>query len=456
MVAMDPLLLLVVGIILLVFVLGLVLFYSIRKAGPKEQGETPPKRQKSRDKQVIIREANKKLAQNPKDTGALLALADIYYNDKDWEKAHKAYALLVTLCSSHPELDEFQLTLRHAIAAMNLRQFEEAYKGLLIARTMNADVFEINYNLGIIEYKRKNYEKAALYLAAAARQQPNHIQTLKHLGVSQHRLKMNKDAIATLKQVIDQRPDDKEAIFYQAQAYYESGQAEMAVSLFTHLRPDPAFGPQAALMSGSLHLKAKNVSQAIIDFELGLKHENIRKDVDLELRYRLAAAYMRLQDVSNAMAMLRHIHAIQPDYKDVDAQLRKNSELSQNQNLQVYLIAPESDFVALCRRIVEVQFRRSHVKISDIQVRKGEYADVLAEVETAGWADTVLFRFIRSSGQIGEFLLRDLYTRIKEVKAGRGLCFCAGTYSEGALAFVEARFIDLIDKDNLLKILNQV
>jgi hypothetical protein len=42
---------------------------------------------------------------------------------------------------------------------MKLKKYDEAYKSLLIARSMKPDVFEINYNLGYLEYQKKNYGK---------------------------------------------------------------------------------------------------------------------------------------------------------------------------------------------------------------------------------------------------------------------------------------------------------
>lgn len=414
------------------------------------------RRIKGKDKAAIIRDANKRLAQNPKDVNALLDLADVYFQDQDWEKSINTYGMLIEMCANHPGIDEFLVTLRHALAAFQLKKLETAYKGFMIARTLNSESFEIGYHLGYIEYRRKNYERAVANLQIAQKIQPSHMLTQKYLGICYGKLKKNKEAIIQLKQVIEQRPDDKEAIFFLAQAHYETGNSEMAIQLFSHLRPDPIYGPQAALMAGSLHTKNKEYNAAILDFEIGLRHEQMKEDVLLELQYRLANAHTKMQDLNAALILLKKIHQVNPHYKDVANQLSKSSELAKNQNLQTYLIAPDADFAALCRRITENYFPHSHTKISDIQVRKGEYADILAEVETTSWADIVLFRFVRTTGQVGEFVLRDLHARIKDVKAGRGLCMCAGTFSEGAVAFVEARFIDLIDKPALMEKLNRI
>jgi len=80
---------------------------------------------------------------------------------------------------------------------------------------------------------------------------------------------------------------------------------------------------------------------------------------------------------------------------------------------------------------------------------------VLAEIRTPKWEDITLFRFMRTTGQTGELVMRDLQSRMKDLRAGRGFCLSAGTFSEGALEFVEARFIDLVNKDSFLKLLRQ-
>jgi hypothetical protein len=68
----------------------------------------------------------------------------------------------------------------------------------------------------------------------------------------------------------------------------------------------------------------------------------------------------------------------------------------------------------------------------------------------------VLFRFIRSSGSVGELMVRDFHARVKDVKAGKGLCLSGGVYSEDAKKFVEARLIDLIEKPMLMNLLNTI
>jgi restriction endonuclease Mrr len=67
-----------------------------------------------------------------------------------------------------------------------------------------------------------------------------------------------------------------------------------------------------------------------------------------------------------------------------------------------------------------------------------------------------MFRFIRTQGSIGELVVRDFQSHLKEAKAGKGICMGIGAYSDEARRFTEARLIDLIDRSKLTAILNTV
>ena len=49
-------------------------------------------------------------------------------------------------------------------------------------------------------------------------------------------------------------------------------------------------------------------------------------------------------------------------------------------------------------------------------------------------------------------VLREMYAKMKEARSGgRGVCVSAGSYTTGAKSFVEARRIDLVDRDLLTR-----
>ncbi|TFG82523.1 MAG: tetratricopeptide repeat protein [Spirochaetales bacterium] len=444
-----PLVIVIIFLSLVILVGGMVLTTS---SNPGKKG----RRLKAKDNVQILKEANRRLAQNPKDGEALMALGDVYFLEQAWDKAFKVYETLMDVAAGNPDLDEFTVNQRYGMTALKLNRMDEAYKGLVVANAVKQDDFETCFNLGYLEFQRRQYEKAIIYLKQAARLNPEHAFALRYLGHSLFKIKNYRDSLAILKRAVDLQPEDKESLFAMGECQFELGQLDQAIRIFAHLRTDPALGPSAALFAGTIHLNQRQFQKAVMDFEIGLRHPDIKVEVLVEIKYRLAAAYLKEQEIAKAVALLNEIQQIYPNFKDVPAQLLRYKELNSNRNLQTYLLSATSDFITLCRKITLTFFPKAKVKITDISVQKNDWADILAEVETNRWSDVVLFRLIRSTGTIGELVLRDFHARIKDLKAGKGYCVTAGIFSDEAKKFVEARLIDLMEKDQLMNLLKNI
>ena len=436
----------------IVLVAGVVIVITLM--GKASKGGGGGKRVKGRD--AIMRAANKKLAQNPRDPEALQAMGDIYYAEETWDLAFKTYETLCEMTGMYPAMDEFTLNQRAGVSAMKLNQPNEAYRFLSKAVIINGNDFESNYNLGSLEFQRKNYEKAIQHFQKARIRDPEHAPTLRGLGHSLFKTKKYKDALAFIRKAIDLAPDDKESLYTLAECYFEANQVDHAVKIFSHLRADPIMGPNACLFSGTINMNQHQFAKAIEDFEIGLRHNSIKPEILIEIQYRLGTAYLRQNEIGKAISLFRDIQATNPNYKDVNTLIGRYQELNANKNLQVYLMAPQSDFISLCRKIVMNYYGKAKVKITNISVQKNEWADILAEVDTPKWSDIVMFRFNRSQGSVGELIVRDFHSHIKDVKAGKGICISPGVFSEEAKRYTEARLIDLISKEKLTVILNTV
>jgi tetratricopeptide (TPR) repeat protein len=444
----------IVAVVVLVFAVTLVIVFSTRKGEVGKNGKG--RRLQAKDRPHVLKEANRRLAANPKDLEALAALGSLAWDDQDWERVFKIYETIAEAGAGNPDVNEYEANERYGIAALRLGKNDAAYHGLMVARSIKQDGFEVNYNLGVLEYQQKSYEKAVVLFKQAVALQGDNAMALRYLGNAYFKVKSYKEALAALRKAIDQEPDDKEALFAAAECYYELGNLDQALKVFSHLRADPVLGPSASLFAGTVHLNQRLYERAVADFEIGLKHQGAKLDTVLELKYRLAAAALKMQNIGRAVSLLNEIQAAYPNFKDVPVLLAKYKELNSNRNLQIFLLGTASDFVTLCRKIALLYFPKAKVKITDISVQGNEYADILAEIETSKWTDLILFRFIRSQGTIGELSVRDFHARVKDLKAGRGYCITAGTFSEEARRFVEARLIDLIDKSVLLQTLNSI
>ncbi|MDR3342992.1 MAG: tetratricopeptide repeat protein [Treponema sp.] len=420
------------------------------------KGGNPSKEKWVKGRNTILKEANRRLAKKPQDPEALAAVGDVYFQEESWDKAYKTYEILVAASELDETIDKFQTNLRYAIAALKLGQNNLAYKGLVAARALRSDNFEVNCNLGILEFQKKNYETALQLLKQAYIMKPEDTPMLRYLGHTCFKLGRYKEAMGFIRKAIDIAPDDKESLYVLGECYYEANQPDQALRIFNHLRADPVMGPSASLFSGIINMNQHQDEKAINDFEIGLKHENIKPEVLIELRYQLAAIYLTQHEIDEALGLLKQIQADNPAYKDVAALISKYQELNANKNLQIFTMAPSVDFVALCRKIVLTYYGKAKVKISNIAAIQGEWVDITADVDTPKWSDVVVFRFIRTQGSIGELVLRDFHANLKEIKAGKGICMAIGNFSDEAKRFIAGRLIDLIEKDRLMVILNTV
>jgi tetratricopeptide (TPR) repeat protein len=434
-------------IALLVVVIFTLMISSIRK---KRAQNT------AKDQKTLLTDANRRLANNPKDRGALKIIADIHYDMENYEKAMKTYRLLLDSAALDSSLDDFEINLNYGLACMHCKSHKEAYKALAFARGKNPDRFEINASLGKLEYMRKAYEKSLAYLKRAIAVQPDHDESLKYYGQALFKLKHHKEAYGYLKQRITSNPEDKEAIFSLACCYYELNQHDMALKFFTHLRADPLWGPSSALYSGTIYQKRQEHDKAATDYGIGLRHGNIQPGVHQELYYRQADAFNHMGDLPHALDALNTLYSINPGFKDTENLIKKYSELNTNKRLNSYLRSSTSDFNTICRQLTNVIIPDAKIKVMDISAYQNHHVDMLTEVRARKWEDVILFRFGRQEGYMGELTVRELYARMKELHAGRGFFLTPGKFSTESTNFVEARLIDLIDKAQLMKLLNRI
>ena len=409
----------------------------------------------AKKRNAIIRDASRKLAQNPHNISALNDLSDLYYREHLWDKAFPLFDLMLNLAANNKEIDPFQAALRQGICALKLNKTEDAMSGLITAVKINRESFEANYYLAQAYYQAKEYEKAIPFLRKSMifNQEANSIH--EWMGLSLYNLKRFRESLPYLKRALTDNPEQKSVLFAMADAMQQTGFGEKSLKVFMHLLPDPEFGARSCLAAGIMHMNGGALDKAELDFEIGLKHSNVPPEVMLEIKYRLAGCYLQNKKMDQGLNLLREIQAVNPTYRDVSSLAARYQELKQNSNLQIYLTSGNSDFVALCRKVAMSYFERASVKILDLTVTN-ENTEILTEVETSKWEDIIAFRFYRTTGTIGELHVRDFHGRIRDIKAGRGICLTAGTYSDEARNYIEGRPIDLIDKQGLIRILKQV
>jgi len=432
-----------------------VIIMLCKSAGKKHESKDVAQKIQKKGKSAILKEAEKKLAHDPHNVISLELIGDIYYSEKNWDKVWNVYKTLYDISTVHPEINIAKVTLRMGIAAFYLDRLNDAGSSLMASLKKEPENFDCNFYLGQTLYKLGTYDKAIYCLKKAKILMPENNQVNMLLGQSFFKAQKYKDSLPFLKRVLDENPDNKEILFEMAVAMSECSMGDKALKLFIHLRPDPEYGPQSCLEAGKMHERNKDFQNAIKDYEIALKLPNMPEQLALQIKYRMGNVCIATNDISRGLTYLKQIQAVKTGYKDVDVLVVRYSELNQNKNLQTYLMSGTSDFVALCRKFISVYHKDAFVKVEDVQVAS-ESVEIICSIENSKWESKQIFRFYRTQNVIGDIYIREFHGKIRDAKCDTGYCVGLGSFSESAHKYTEGRPIDLIEKEELVKILKKI
>ena len=432
-----------------------IIMLAANRSKNKKDGTKQANKIQKKGKSAAIKEYEKKLTHNPHDVVALEGLGEIYFSEGVWDKVWSCYKTLYDISAAHIEISISKSTLRMGIAALNLEKYDDALNSLMISAKKEPEVFDTNYFLGRTFYAKENYEKAVICFKKSRLLQPQNSEVVEYLAKSLFKNQKYKESLPYIKRVLDEHPENKEMLFDMAIAMTECGLSDKALKIFVHLRPDPVYGAQASLEAGKLHEKNKNPAAAIQDYEIGMKIPGVPDQLLVQLKYRCSQAYITQHNIQKALVLLKQIQTSHPNYKDVDALVRRYQELASNQSLQTYLLSGTSEFVALCRKLIANFFKDAYVKVEDVSVAS-ESVEILCSIEAAKWEAKELFRFYRNSTVIGDIYIREFHSKMRDLKCDNGYCVTMSSFSESAHKYVEGRPIDLMEKDQLSALLKKV
>lgn len=449
-----------VVIAILIVVIVFALFFSIlilvkhAKHKDMSSGKVAASAKK-KGNSAVIREVEKRLAKDPRDIPALQTLASCYYESEMWDKAAGVYKTLNELSGVHPEIDYIETAKLAGKCFYNAGNIEAAQPFFILAGKKAPDDFDINYYMGKILFDKGVYDKAAACFKKCKILNQENMEMAECIAMSLFKAARFRDSLPFFKQALDFKPGNKEIIYNMAVAMSDSGMGDKALKLFMHLRPDPVFGPQSCFEAGKLHERIKNLPAAIQDYEIGMKLPSVPDQLLLQIKYRCGNAYIAVNNIQKALECFNQILNVSPNYKDVESLVSRYSELNQNKNLKTYLMAGNSEFVALCRKMVTGFHAQSVVKIDDVTVNT-DNVEIIATVQNSKVEMKEIFRFYRSQTAVGDFHVREFHSKMRDSKCDSGYCITMGEFSDGAHKFAEGRPLDLIEKGELNKMLKRV
>lgn len=453
----DKVIILSSSILILISVISLsiVLIIVLALMSGKKGSSRSSKKTKFAGGTQAVKTYSKRLMHDPLNVEALEGLGRIYFQAEAFDKALPCYQKLFALMKTKYEIDQKKTAIAYGTCAYKMQKFDDAkvaFQKVIVLEQLN---YTANYFLGRMNFDEKEYDKAIPFLKRAFQADAESGAACEALGYALFETKRYHESLSFIRRAIDKKPGDKKLLFYFACALEESTMDDKALKVFTHLRTDLEYGPVSCLYCGKLHDKMGQFEVAIQDYDIALKSETIKPETKVEVLYNMAQDYIRGHNVAKALTYLQQIMLINPQFKDTARLVSSYSELNSNNNLQAYLMSGPSDFVVLCKKIVTGYFKNAYVKIQSVEVSSAN-VDVLCTVETIRWTSTEFFRFFRTTSIVGQLLVVDCFNKVKDSKYDKGYCVTAGTFSEESKKFVDGRPIDLVDKEDLIKVLKRI
>ncbi|HPO49179.1 MAG TPA: tetratricopeptide repeat protein [Spirochaetota bacterium] len=451
--------------IILIYVLAaLVVIFVVLKivTGAKSKTiKTKIEKLKNEDNQTAIDELKKILKANPGDISAREKLAELLVDSKAYVPAIKEYLILIDKSATNPEVNEVKYTVKLAETFLKLDNFEDAKKYFLIAKKLDDLNFDANLNLGKLEMKNNGYDKAFFYLSIAARSNPENVDALKSLGLCDFNIGKFRECIECLLKVLQTNREDFESMYYLANAFYNIGRYDDAIKYYNRVRKVPLYMFDSTLMTANVNKKQKMYIQAIEMYESLLSNSGMKTEKMLDIYYSIAECYFNTHNLGKAISYWQKIAATNPDYKDIQQKIQTYSLVNSNSMLEKYLIGSMNQFTNICKLFIKYyvpkySHLKGNIKFLNIAMNQDNSLEVYVEVSSRNFVEQVFFSFMRSNTTVGDFIVRNIYNKLKEQKIDKGICVTAGTFSDTAKQFVESRMIELVEKNQLTEILSDI
>lgn len=413
-------------------------------------------------KLLAIDELRKIVKKDPYNFYAREKLADLLIENKFYLPAIKEYLKLIDHSEDNAEIDEIKYFKKIGDAYLLIENFEDAKKYYLIIKSKEDLDFDANFKLAEIEMKTENYDKAESYYEIAAKIQPDNLDITKALGICYFYMIMYKEAASKLSNYIRIKEDDMEAVYYLAYSYYNNNRHSDAIKYLQMLRKSKEHASNAFYTLGIIHQSQKSYHQAIEDYDNALVSGEITdKEKLAEIYYNLGEGYFHTHELTKAVASWQKANDLVNGFRDVMDKLNAYSQLDSNAMLEMYLVGSVNQFTKICKSIVRhfithYSTLKGTIKFIDTKTNREGSLEIMAEVTSKNFTEINYFVFIRSATTIGDMTVRNLYNTLKEQKADKGICITAGNYSESAKEFVESRMLHIIQKDELVEILNKI
>ncbi len=410
----------------------------------------------SGDTRVAIRHAKSLLNRNEKSIDAHWFLGECYRAENRPELALVEYRFIVNSMRFTDMVNERMVRSRLAEVFLNLGQIEESQKELVLLAKLDPRNYEIFFNIAKLFEERDFSDSALINYRRVVSINPHHVQAHFRMGVilfDKHEYDEARNEFLT---VLQEDEDITASYYYLGKIARKSGATEKALELFEKSLRDASLRQRAYFERANIFIMDKEYQQAIEELEKAVKIGEHDLGAAIAVRYLLAMCYETTKKLSKAIEHWEWIYQKNPNYKDVTVKLSLYGALRADDKLKDFLIAPQEKFHIYCEKIANLLGLAIQQEIKKDQ----EYFEFIARDSNkkSGIVGSYIniVRIIRISEPIAYEEIRGLYDKMKNMNASKGIYITASQFTKSAIEFAEIRPIDLIDKEELTNLLQDI
>jgi tetratricopeptide (TPR) repeat protein len=353
-----------------------------------------------------------------------------------------------------------EIELRQKLAELydKFENYDESLKEYILLSNKYPDDYTFHHKIGELFEKKDSREQAVSYYQRALKLNPGFTQSMLNLGMIYYETRKLADAAELLENALKKNSSNYKAHLYLGLIRKEENNPAGALKHLETASRDKKLKVRALMERGKVHMASGKYENAVIELERALKNCPEEKlNIQLNIRYVLASCYEHLRNLTEAITQWEVIYSKQQNFKNVAEKLASYQELRMDDKMKDFMTATREEFHDICKRIIT---QNMGLNISTMKEVPNEGIEFLTLEPDSKWRNVKkrpkLIYIYRSNSPIDEATVRRVYESMRLNNVIKCVVICASSYSALALSFVQERPIELVDKNGLQDILNNV
>ncbi len=403
---------------------------------------------------AAIRQAKALLSRNERNADAHYWLGECYRAEKRSDLAVIEYKYIAGTGSYTASATQRSVRKRLAEEYMKLGQIDECQKEYILLSRLEPANFENYYEVARIFEQRNFTDSALANYRKAITINPKHVDSHVRLGRIYLKKQLMDEAKTVFAAALKLDPENGDCHYFLGKIARAAGDPQSALVYFEKALHKKRYKQRALLERANIFLTRGDRDKAVAELTRALHLGEEDVPAVLAGRYLLARCYELEKDLLSAIEQWEKIHERNPKFRDVAKKLSIYSSLRADDRLKDFLTASDENFQKTAASII----RSMGLTVQDVFLKSRDIVEAAALETQSKWRSAkkaiIIVRIYRSAEPIGYDEIRGLYDAVRKQGATRSICVTASQFSKSAIEFAQIRPIDLVDKEEFIKLLH--